>query len=274
VAELKLEQPRAPGQAAPAHGLRVNRLLAILVLCVLSGAAGGGAVLSGLWVSGRLAPIAPTATTTPVTMQVPDVPEMLATLRPSVVSIEVARLSSGADGQPVVTRGAGTGFVIDTAGVIATNAHVVAGARQVQVTFSDGSVVPAAITGIATDQDLAVIKVQRVGLTPVRLGTSADLRVGEMVVAVGNALALRGSPTASLGIVSALDRSIQVSGGGTYQHLIQTDAAINSGDSGGPLVEADGQVIGINTAAASTAENIGFAIAIDEAAPILRQLSG
>jgi serine protease Do len=273
VAELKLEQPGVPDHAAPAHRFRGNRLLAILVMCVVSGAAGGGAVLTGLEVSGRLTPIEP-VTSQPVTMQVPDVPEMLAALQPSVVSIEVTRLSVGADSQPVVTRGAGTGFVIDAAGVIATNAHVVSGARQVQVTLSDGSVLPATVTGVAAGEDLAVIKVQRLGLTPVRFGTSADLRVGEMVVAVGNALALRGSPTASLGIVSALDRSIQVGGGGAYEHLIQTDAAINSGDSGGPLVEADGRVIGINTAAASTAENIGFAIAIDQAVPILRQLSG
>lgn len=230
-------------------------------------------MFGGLELSGSLRQAPAAAQPPAATMAVPDVPEMLAALRPSVVAIDVARLAAGSNGEPVLARGAGTGFVIDSSGLIATNAHVVTGARQVQVTFEDGASVPARVAGTNTASDLAVLSVARSGLTPVRFGNSAKLRVGEMVVAIGNALALEGGPTASLGIVSALDRSIEVSSGATYQHLIQTDAAINSGDSGGPLVKADGTVIGINTAAASSAENIGFAIAIDEAAPILRQLS-
>lgn len=263
--------PRTTDQPAVERARRRwARLAAFAGACVLSGAVGGGGVFAGLQLSGQLRP---PAKAQPVAPRVPDVPEMLAALQASVVSIEVARVGVGPDGQSAVSRGAGTGFVIDAAGLIATNAHVVAGARQVQVTLYDGAVLPATIAGVAAAEDLAVIRVARTGLTPVRFGTSADLRVGEMVVAVGNALALRGSPTASLGIVSALNRTIQVGPDATYQHLIQTDAAINSGDSGGPLVEADGHVIGINTAAATTAENIGFAIAVDEAVPILRQLS-
>jgi serine protease Do len=272
MAEMRVDHPAAAAGSAVRRRFHGARLLAIALLCVLSGAVGGGAVFGGLSLSGQLHAAAP-AQTRPAPTQVPDVPAMLAALQPSVVSIEVTRLEVGPDGQSVVSRGAGTGFVIDPAGLIATNAHVVSGAQQVRVTLNDGSVLPATIAGVAAGEDLAVIRVQRSGLVSVRLGTSSDLRVGEMVVAVGNALALKGTPTASLGIVSALDRSIQVTGGSTYRHLIQTDAAINSGDSGGPLVEADGHVIGINTAAASTAENIGFAIAIDQAVPILRQLS-
>jgi S1-C subfamily serine protease len=95
-----------------------------------------------------------------------------------------------------------------------------------------------------------------------------------MVIAVGNALALEGGPTASLGIISALDRTITMLDGTTYANLLQTDAAINSGDSGGPLVDGQGRVVGINTAAVSDAQSIGFAIAIDDAASVLERLSG
>jgi S1-C subfamily serine protease len=118
-----------------------------------------------------------------------------------------------------------------------------------------------------------VLRIGRTGLTPARLGSSGHLRVGVMVVAIGNALALGASPTASLGIVSALDRSVTTANGTTYTGLIQTDAAINPGDSGGPLVNAAGQIVGINTAGVTSAENIGFAISIDVAKPVLTQLA-
>lgn len=272
MAEWRLGQTAAPAAQTPAAHQPARRVLVIAVLCIVSGAAGGGAVFGGLAISGQLHAPAPSQAQR-VQTQVPDVPAMLAALQPSVVSIEVERLQTGPDGEPVSGRGAGSGFVIDRGGLIATNAHVVAGARQVQVTLNDGTVLPGTVAGIAADEDLAVLRVARSGLVQVRFGTSGGLRVGEIVVAVGNALALKGSPTASLGIVSALEREIEIGGGATYRHLIQTDAAINSGDSGGPLVDAGGRVVGINTAAASTAENIGFAIAIDQAAPILRQLS-
>ena len=118
-----------------------------------------------------------------------------------------------------------------------------------------------------------MLKVSASGLVPVTYGRSADLNVGQWVIVVGNALALPGGPTASLGIVSALNRTITTSGGTTLTGLIQTDAGIEAGDSGGPLVDANGHVVGINTAGASGAPQIGFAIPIDEAIPILSSLS-
>lgn len=249
-----------------------GRLLALAAaMSIVAGTAGAAGMFGALRLGGALDhPQA--AQSRPPSMAVPDVPGMLAALRPSIVSIDVTALTEGSDGTPAVSRGAGTGFVLTSSGMVATNAHVVAGARTVQVTFADGVALPATIVGIDRPDDLAVVKVQRTGLVPVRLGTSSDLRVGEMVVAVGNALALEGGPTASLGIVSALRRTIEVQGA-TYTDLVQTDAAINSGDSGGPLVDAEGRVIGVNTAAASSAESIGFAISIDRAAPVLGQLS-
>ncbi len=182
---------------------------------------------------------------------------------PSVVSITVT-LPQG--------QGAGTGFVVSADGRIATNAHVVADARTIQVAFHDGTTAPATVVGVDRTDDLAVVKVDRTGLSPLTLGTSADLKMGQPVVAIGNALDLTGGPTATEGIVSALDRHISTNEGGSLSHLIQIDAAINPGNSGGPLLTLDGKVVGINSAASVSAQNIGFAIAIDTARPIVEQL--
>ena len=144
---------------------------------------------------------------------------------------------------------------------------------SITVVLADTTRVPATLVGASTTEDLALLHVDRTGLAPVRIGSSSDLRVGETVVAMGNALALAGGPTVSMGIVSALGRSLTVSQT-TYADLVQTDAAISAGNSGGPLLDHEGEVVGINSAAAtsSAAENIGFAIAIDHALPVLRTL--
>jgi S1-C subfamily serine protease len=162
--------------------------------------------------------------------------------------------------------------VLAADGIIATNAHVISGARAITVLLPDGSVLPATVVGTDAANDLAVVRIDRTGLMPMPLGKSADLRVGDLVIAVGNALALEGGPTASMGIVSALNRTVTTTDGRTVTHLIQTDAAINEGDSGGPLTNRSGQLIGINAIGATGAENIGFAIAIDEALAILERL--
>lgn len=213
------------------------------------------------------------STTVGSTGSVADVPAIAAAIRKSVVSIEVVQTGYGPYGRPVTQQAAGTGFVLTANGQIATNNHVVAGATSITVTLPDGAKVPATLVGASAADDLAVVKVDRGDLTPVSIGSSGTLRVGETVVAMGNALALPGGPTVSAGIVSALGRTITVNTT-TYPDLIQTDAAISSGNSGGPLVDRAGRVVGINSAAAtsSTAENIGFAIAIDHAVPVLRSL--
>jgi len=206
-----------------------------------------------------------------------------AAVLPSVVSISVrsAQLS-----------GSGSGIVISEDGQILTNNHVVAavaGGGNLQVTFSDGKQADASIVGRDPATDLAVIQAKGVsGLTPATFGSSADLHVGDTVLAIGSPLGLDGSVTS--GIVSALDRAISLQGEGSPSQgsgpvavidAIQTDAAINPGNSGGALVNADGQVVGINTAIASLAQGttsqggnigVGFAIPIDSARDIANQL--
>jgi putative serine protease PepD len=200
--------------------------------------------------------------------ELPNIPLVIEEVRESVVSIEVtATVQLGP--RTAVEESAGTGFVLSADGMIATNAHVVSGAQKITVTFSDGATATATLVGSDTRADLAVIRATRTGLTPLAVGSSADMRVGDMVMAIGNALALEGGPTVSLGIISAKDRTITAQDGSSLSHLIQTDAAINEGDSGGPLVNASGKVIGINTISASEAQNIGFAIAIDEAMEVI-----
>jgi serine protease Do len=171
--------------------------------------------------------------------------------------------------------GAGTGVVISRDGYIVTNNHVVDGSGgRVEVTFNDGTHQRATVVGTDPSADLAVVKVGTSNLTAAALGDSDKLVVGDEVVAIGNALALPGQPSVTRGIVSALNRSIDTEVGSTLDHMIQTDAAINPGNSGGPLVNSNGEVVGINTAIANPAEaqNVGFAIAINQAKPIIDEL--
>jgi len=156
----------------------------------------------------------------------------------------------------------GSGVVIHESGYIVTNAHVVAQASDVQVTFADGHTLPAEILAVDSDHDLAVLKLNADRpLAWQKLGRSADIMIGETVVAIGNPLGLQHTVTA--GIVSALGRDLQFRNDVAYRGLIQTDASINPGNSGGPLLNVDGELIGINTAIRGDAQNIGFAIPVD-----------
>jgi serine protease Do len=201
-----------------------------------------------------------------------DVRQVLAKVEPSVVTIrtEVPQVQDLLS--PTTVQGAGTGFVVDPNGTVVTNNHVVEGAQTIQVTFSDGTDKPATVVARDATADLAVLHVDASGLPAVALGSSAALRVGDPVVAIGNALDLAGGPTVTEGIVSALDRTISTDSGGSLRHVIQTDAAINPGNSGGPLLDAKGEVVGIDTAVAGDAQNIGFAIAITPSLPTIQQL--
>ncbi|HET8929542.1 MAG TPA: trypsin-like peptidase domain-containing protein [Acidimicrobiales bacterium] len=199
-----------------------------------------------------------------------DAAAVLGKMKNSVVAIQAKVISY--DG-PWASEGedAGTGIVIDDSGNILTNAHVVAGAQTLTVTLPGSTTTrTATLVGSDTSRDLAVIHVgDTTGLRAADLATSDDVEVGEGAVAIGNALALKGSLTVTQGIVSAVDRSIQTSSS-QLTGLLQTDAAISSGNSGGPLVDANGTVIGMNTAVASSsgqtqASNIGFAIPIRDA---------
>lgn len=190
---------------------------------------------------------------------------------PSVVNVKV---------QTANGSGEGSGVVIDRNGTILTNFHVVECSVNVTVVFNDnerGRMDGRVIGGIP-DQDLAVIQVDANDLTPIEIGRSSRLRLGDQVIAIGFPLGLGRGPTVTMGIVSALDRSIEAAGvtgePRTLRGLLQTDAAINPGNSGGALIDAGGRLVGINTAAAqaSQAENIGFAIAIDNALPTVEEI--
>jgi S1-C subfamily serine protease len=197
-----------------------------------------------------------------------DIQGILAKVQPSVVAIETSSSTSRG-----VFEGAGSGIVISADGLILTNAHVIGGlAGDITVVLADGSEKPAALVGSSPDDDIAVIKVDGVDdLEPAELAPSNDLRVGDEVIAIGNALNLGSEPTVTRGIVSATDRDLAAEGV-RLEGLIQTDAAINPGNSGGPLVNAAGQVVGMNTAIVAEAQNLGFSIAIDRARPIIEQL--
>jgi S1-C subfamily serine protease len=202
-----------------------------------------------------------------------DVHAVLSKVGNAVVAIEVGQQR----GQNIYGTGAGSGFIISDDGYVITNNHVVEGADAITVKFADGTDEPATVVGTSPTHDVAVVKIKDIhGATPLQLADSSTLRVGDSVLAIGNALDLGDSPTVTLGIVSAKDRSIDTQGeNGATEHLtglIQTDAAINPGNSGGPLVNAAGQVVGINSAGVPGANNIGFAIDINGVKDVINQL--
>lgn len=189
----------------------------------------------------------------------------------------VVTISSSVDSGLSEGEATGTGVVVTSDGEILTNAHVVEGATEVRVRFA-GDTEPVVAEVLAADagNDLALLKVNATGLTAATFAKPGSVRVGDQVVAIGYALALDGGPSVTTGIVSAMKRTIFTESG-ALNSLIQTDAAISSGNSGGPLANMRGEVVGINTAVArgdtnSSANNIGFAISVDEVLAVLEQL--
>ena len=198
--------------------------------------------------------------------------EAVRELEPSVVQISTDTVTISLYNQIAPQTGVGSGIILDKAGNILTNNHVVEGADYVTVTLSDGRSYPANLVGSDSITDLAVIKIAAAKLTPAKFGISSNLEVGEDVIAVGHALGLKGGPTVSKGVVSALDRTIQTDAQKAMVDLIQTDASINPGNSGGPLANSRGEVIGINTAIIDDSNGIGFAINIDDAHVVVDQI--
>lgn len=168
-------------------------------------------------------------------------------------------------------QGIGSGVILTEDGYILTNSHVISDgeAKDVSILFSDGQEASAELLWNDSTVDLAILKADRTGLTPIEIGTSEGVKVGDKAIAIGNPLGLELQSTLTSGYISGLNRSITFENGNTMDGLLQTDAAINSGNSGGALLNAQGQLIGINTAKNSVAEGIGFAIPIDTAKPVI-----
>lgn len=204
--------------------------------------------------------------------------DLLARTQPAVTAIELA----SRDGGSTTEVAAGSGVVISADGLMLTNAHVVEATDSlgnriddpvITVKMFDGSVRSATVLGSSADYDIALLRLDdTTNLTVLPLADASSFRVGDEVVAIGNALDLGDAPTVSTGIISALDRTLQVNESVTLRGLIQTDAAINHGNSGGALVNAAGQLVGINSAGIPDAQNIGFAISVGTIAPLLADL--
>ncbi|QXJ23926.1 trypsin-like peptidase domain-containing protein [Actinomadura graeca] len=283
--------PAAPfaapaGPRGPLWTTRRKLAAAGAALALAVGAGSTGAAVAVALAGDRTVYSGPTAVSG-ASAKAGTVAQVAAAVQPSVVSIQ-AQTRQGTSG--------GSGVVLRPDGVIMTNAHVVSGSQQVTVKFSDGKTAPARVLGADTRDDIAVIKAEGVsGLRAATLGNSSALAVGDQVLAVGSPLGLDGSVTS--GIVSALGRQIKEgdSGGGeenlppglrgqlsqqqqtVIENAIQTDAAINPGNSGGALVNAAGQVIGVNTAIATSGGGsgnigVGFAIPVNSAKKVADQI--
>lgn len=199
------------------------------------------------------------------------IPAVVAKVRPSVVTI----LTRGVPASPsphAAQSGSGSGIIIDASGYILTNNHLVEGVKSVVVGLSTGRLTPGRVVAHDFLLDLALVKITAQDLIPATLSQSAQLEIGETVVAIGNPLALKGGSTVTVGVVSALDRSVLTPNGETLYDLIQTDAAINPGNSGGPLVDLKGQVVGINVAIAPSAQAISYAITLEAVYPHIQSM--
>jgi serine protease Do len=271
---------RAPSMTARSRRGGVRTVVAAAVLSAVLASSATTALVTTLLPSVVPQPAAtPNAnvtrnrtTTTTVTRE--DITAIVANARSSVVTL-TSTIASARGPFGGTATGIGSGIVLTADGYTLTNRHVVEGSESLKATLADGTEYPATVVKISDTTDLALVKIDATGLKPATIGDGATVAVGETAIAIGSPLGTY-TETVTKGIVSALDRTItvqdeQTGRPTTLQGLIQTDAAINQGNSGGPLLDASGRVIGVNTATASSAEGLGFAIPIKEAASLIDQ---
>ena len=263
------------------HAIKMSYLLAVVVFAVLAAVACSSD---------------PTATAEPATserpasqssaessseavamLQLPNIADTVERVRPAVVSIVARTVSRDRFGRQSTGFGSGTGVIFDESGLVLTNNHVIEGGVEITVTLDDGTQVEAETIGADLLSDLAVLRLPGDGYPSLPLRENGSLRAGDWVIAIGNALALPGGPTVTVGVVSALGRSIESTPGVTLYDLIQTDTSINPGNSGGPLIDLGGNLVGINTAvlrgsSGVSVEGIGFAVDVETAQQVALQL--
>ena len=203
----------------------------------------------------------------------PSVPQIVSQVRPSVVQIITPHVAYDSFSRPLSSVGMGSGVIFDRRGLILTNNHIIEDAKEVQIFLPDGRKFVGKVLGTDRITDLAVVMaIGADDLPSAPLGDSSTLKVGETVVALGNALGLDSGPTVTAGVVSAINRSLKGSGKIDLSDLIQTDAAIHPGNSGGPLVNGEGEVIGINITLTPSVHGVGFAMAINKVKPIAMEI--
>ena len=279
---VPVQPPVQPKKQGFFHRAAVKVTALILACAVTGGLAGwGGAAIAGSGSNSGKTTIQQ-SDRQPVTVQVKkvdgqtkmDPATVYASVVNSAVSINCSATSTNIFGQQTQTASSGSGFIITEDGYVVTNYHVVRGASSVQVTLYNGDTYDATVIGGDRDYDVAVLKINASGLQPVTLGESADINVGDTVLAIGNPL---GELTFSMsqGIVSSCDRAINVDG--TPFNMIQVDCSINPGNSGGPLVNLYGEVVGIVSAkyssySSTTVEGLGFAIPISDVRSIITDI--
>ncbi|HYR95757.1 MAG TPA: trypsin-like peptidase domain-containing protein, partial [Candidatus Binatus sp.] len=224
----------------------------------------------------RLSDGAATSGVRPAPPTVPDDAELLDAYSKAVIGVvervgpAVVSISVGAPRDPGMRAGSGSGVLFTPDGYVLTNAHVVRGAQRLALSLTDGASHEASVVGADDTTDIAVVRIDGTRLPYAQLGSSASLRVGQLVIAIGNPLGF--SSTVSAGVVSALARTMRATTGRLMENIIQSDVALNPGNSGGPLVDSHARIVGINTAMILGAQGISFSIPIDTAKWVLGQL--